>query len=710
MSLTTREVNLDFSNPSKGNKKTWFKWETVQPPTPPPGPGAYIINQRLNNPTPNKTSPTPKPTPNKTPTKDGEFFDLGRPSKGGSVHKEYHVYKGKKYLVRKGKRGGKYILVNHEKIYLPKTRTRGTRGGTATNIAAYKNLTYLYAKGGIIYNMDSNGQRVDALPTKIDTSLPELPVYMTIVENSRDDKPLEGDDTFIPVLFSSSFSLKDKKDIQKRPVSAFFKKMFTTKGGTPGYEKVTLDLSVDPEILKAIEMQKLEELGTLIPFLEDVPTFYAEWVLPKEAIVLVIGDVHGDINALKMVFQMWKENNWINNEGILREDIRIISLGDLIDYGSNSLKVLYAMVKLRALNPGKVMLLAGNHEGTLPGSDPDSKITDMTGRLELDTEFTKNGYLPIYEPLHRMNLFIKKTLTIGPAMLSLRFEGDKYRICMMHGMYPGYREQFNSTIYWWPKERNENMTNKYKGRDNMYIPSPYCQETEEKEPYVDTYYKSLIELTQWNDLAPEKATRSGNARGDMITEQNRLRMVEWAMDDLNTVMQEQGIKAFIRGHQDGCPGGAWRNEGVDELHPCSKNAIALNVNIAYEKEKWALKKSCLENITENRGWCENILPEIRGLPTETSPMKNHVYTISMAAEKTSPKEYIGSLAPLGGFMIINAQKPINILKTKGGRKKTTKGVGGAGHAQSLGAPMARPPLSGDQFVTPKPKKSSTCRV
>ncbi len=44
---------------------------------------------------------------------------------GGNQIKQYHKYRGKRYLVREGTKGGKYILVNKKKIYIKK-QTGGT--------------------------------------------------------------------------------------------------------------------------------------------------------------------------------------------------------------------------------------------------------------------------------------------------------------------------------------------------------------------------------------------------------------------------------------------------------------------------------------------------------------------------------------------------------------------------------------------------------
>ena len=37
-------------------------------------------------------------------------------------NKEYHKLNGKKYVLRTGQKGGKYIIVNNEKKYIKKTK------------------------------------------------------------------------------------------------------------------------------------------------------------------------------------------------------------------------------------------------------------------------------------------------------------------------------------------------------------------------------------------------------------------------------------------------------------------------------------------------------------------------------------------------------------------------------------------------------------
>lgn len=56
---------------------------------------------------------------------------IGLAQLGGSINKQYHMYNKKKYLIRQGPKGGKYIVVNSEKKYVPQL-TFG--GGTYSEV------------------------------------------------------------------------------------------------------------------------------------------------------------------------------------------------------------------------------------------------------------------------------------------------------------------------------------------------------------------------------------------------------------------------------------------------------------------------------------------------------------------------------------------------------------------------------------------------
>ena len=60
----------------------------------------------------------------------------------------------------------------------------------------------------------------------------------------------------------------------------------------------------------------------------DTFLFYVEWVLPPHSKVLVVGDVHGDIQGMKNLFAHWSLQGFLLEDGSLRPDIFIVSTGD----------------------------------------------------------------------------------------------------------------------------------------------------------------------------------------------------------------------------------------------------------------------------------------------------------------------------------------------------------------------------------------------
>jgi len=75
--------------------------------------------------------------------------------------------------------------------------------------------------------------------------------------------------------------------------------------------------------------------------------------------IIIIGDLHGDFRSMKRVL---KETRFIKRAS-KNEDITLVSLGDYIDRGPKQIEVMYTMLNLFILYPGKVVLLRGNHEG-----------------------------------------------------------------------------------------------------------------------------------------------------------------------------------------------------------------------------------------------------------------------------------------------------------------------------------------------------------
>lgn len=73
--------------------------------------------------------------------------------------------------------------------------------------------------------------------------------------------------------------------------------------------------------------------------------------------LVVVGDIHGDLNSLSYVLA---ESKLLTSSG---NNTRILFLGDYVDRGQESIEVLYVVLRLKAASPRSVFLLRGNHEG-----------------------------------------------------------------------------------------------------------------------------------------------------------------------------------------------------------------------------------------------------------------------------------------------------------------------------------------------------------
>lgn len=94
--------------------------------------------------------------------------------------------------------------------------------------------------------------------------------------------------------------------------------------------------------------------------------FIQKLVIKPGSKVIVVGDVHGDLDALLALLQELEQTGYLDAQHRLtREDVYFVFLGDYINRGLNSLAVMYLLCKLYINNPEHVVLLRGNHEYAL---------------------------------------------------------------------------------------------------------------------------------------------------------------------------------------------------------------------------------------------------------------------------------------------------------------------------------------------------------
>lgn len=97
---------------------------------------------------------------------------------------------------------------------------------------------------------------------------------------------------------------------------------------------------------------------------KDVPfqPFAAKLELPKEAVAVVMGDLHGDVRSLIAMLDELNARGVLDGFKFRESKHHLLFLGDFTDRGAYGVEVLYTLFRLHAANPERVHLARGNHE------------------------------------------------------------------------------------------------------------------------------------------------------------------------------------------------------------------------------------------------------------------------------------------------------------------------------------------------------------
>ena len=459
-------------------------------------------------------------------------------------------------IYTKGKGKKKYIKKNKEMILLSKIIKRG---GDSPPEEIYRHY-------------------------KKDTLVLE---YIPIEYNYKESDPVYSDTPVVRYIAGKSQQYSNNIEIFENP------------------EDKSVRGDYEPKYCSDVATKKYIEANRLTKELKfsNTKTNVVKWNIPDKSIVLVFGDVHGDIVSLEKTLQRWVSQKHLiptNEEEpkyTVVDNVYIISTGDLIDYGTNSMNVLCALLRLRADNPGKVMLLCGNHE------TPDDNIS---GRDDFTQEIAKKSIDSTAVKFVKENIHL-----IGPDMLALHFGDELEGTYFMHGMYPAKDVYVNEiddfeTHFW---------------------------------PYHFIDMESLSNLIQWNDVSTDGATRR-STRGNL--KKTHLQLGSGTLLD---IMEKYRIKGFVRGHQDLCGTQLYPLEFYEKCLTTTSKKTATMEN-----------KKCDINQTNDDRWCKVAIEyafkfmRYGFTETEDSFLKNRVITTSMANEKTR------GVSPMGGYIKITAVK------------------------------------------------------
>jgi hypothetical protein len=136
-----------------------------------------------------------------------------------------------------------------------------------------------------------------------------------------------------------------------------------------------------------------------------------EFEIPEN--LAIVGDIHGDIDTLQKIFDS------ISVEEFAKDPAnKIVFLGDYVDRGTDSIRVLHSLLKLKIDHPDSVVLMRGNHEA--PVHFP---FASHSLPIELRKEFPK-----ISEELYQKILSIFDLLIVVTMV--------KRSLILVHGGLP----------------------------------------------------------------------------------------------------------------------------------------------------------------------------------------------------------------------------------------------------------------------------------
>lgn len=96
----------------------------------------------------------------------------------------------------------------------------------------------------------------------------------------------------------------------------------------------------------------------------DIPfqPFAEKLVFPSDSVVIIMGDLHGDIRSLLGVLDELNERKILDGFRICDPRYRFLFLGDFTDRGAYGVEVLYTLFRLKDVNSDRVFFTRGNHE------------------------------------------------------------------------------------------------------------------------------------------------------------------------------------------------------------------------------------------------------------------------------------------------------------------------------------------------------------
>ncbi|MEM7386008.1 MAG: metallophosphoesterase family protein, partial [Verrucomicrobiota bacterium] len=133
--------------------------------------------------------------------------------------------------------------------------------------------------------------------------------------------------------------------------------------------------------------------------------FARRMVVDQGTDVLFHGDLHGDIHTLITELRFLQEA-YLDGFKLKVPDTRIIFLGDYVDRGNYGVEVIYTLLRLHRANPGRAVLVRGNHE--TKGRNKGHEFN-----REWEVKFGLAEGLRLYQKLHGLYETLPVVLYLG---------------------------------------------------------------------------------------------------------------------------------------------------------------------------------------------------------------------------------------------------------------------------------------------------------
>lgn len=253
-------------------------------------------------------------------------------------------------------------------------------------------------------------------------------------------------------------------------------------------------------------------------------------IMPTDATVNIIGDLHGDVQALINALDLLEKKGYLHDDFTLKTNHYLIFLGDYTDRGPCGVEVLYALFRLKVANPDQVILLRGNHEDAYVNECPRFFSAELKNKFGLTTRTDRQEFI--------YNLY-----ELFPVALYLGTPKNDYIVLSHGGLEIGFDPAAllkapASTLFMSIETLDRTKALALLNTKDNLLKVTFGNKYNAKNANIrPTSPRDLHFL--WNDF-----------RKELYTTENLFHEAGWQYGELLTqaVLKRDNVKALIRGH------------------------------------------------------------------------------------------------------------------------------------------------------------------